>query len=68
MAAAEEEEWGWTAGQLHHCQEGPICRNKGLHLSCQAQDLAQHLYLQSALHCARIPAGSTWCQPRPLSL
>lgn len=45
MTAAEEEEQGWTAGDLHHCQERPICRNKGLHLPCQAQDLTQQLPL-----------------------
>lgn len=46
MTAAEEKEWGWTAGKLHHCQERPICRNKGLHLSCQTLDLTQQLHLQ----------------------
>jgi hypothetical protein len=57
MARTEEEEWGWTAGELHHCQERPICRNKGLHLSCQTQDLTQQLHLQGAPQCARLPAS-----------
>lgn len=35
--------------ELHHCQERPICRNKGLHLSCQAQDLALQPHLQAPL-------------------
>lgn len=51
MTAAEEKEWGWTAGELHHCQERPICRNKGLHLSCQTQDLTQQLHFQHPFVC-----------------
>lgn len=51
MTAAEEKEWGWTAGELHHCQERPICRNKGLHLSCQTQDLTQQLHFQHPFAC-----------------
>ena len=47
MASAVEDEQGWTAGQLHHCQERPICRNKGLHLSYRAQDLPQRLYCRT---------------------
>lgn len=49
MAAAAEDERGWTAGQLHHCQERPICRNKGLHLSYRRRDLAQRLYRRTLL-------------------
>ena len=49
MASAAEDEQGCTAGQLHHCQERPICRNKGLYLSYRAQDLAQRLYCRTLL-------------------
>lgn len=54
MAAAEKEERGRAAGKLHHCQEGPICRNKGLHLSCQALDLTKQQPPQYTPSCARL--------------